>query len=343
MATHSKATTKSKAPTILKLSGVTAIGLDPGFGNTSVCVAGRVGTIQSAVSIPQQTGMAALGMKSAGRRAKIVAMSNGVQYAVGEGAAAKGTLKTSMDYSALASPERRALMYAAFAEALDGMALADSAEILLAIGLPVPLLQDEQQAQVVLDGLQQLKGEHEFSIGEQTYRLTIAKIKGLAQPAGTYINYAYDDALNPVSGVNKSEVLVLDIGMNTLDIYVLQNGQVLESFVGGDEVGIKRLLELMTTNGRDIMELDALLRHGSLKLEPAQLDGYLGEVLAAIKRTAPNLRRFDVVIPCGGGALMLGDRLKFALLSKGAKVEWPALPIETNVRGFWKYGMLHAK
>ncbi|MEK7276016.1 MAG: ParM/StbA family protein, partial [Chloroflexota bacterium] len=231
----------------------------------------------------------------------------------------------------------------AFAEALDGMALADSAEILLAIGLPVPLLQDEQQAQVVLDGLKQLKGEHEFSIGEQTYRLTIAKIKGLAQPAGTYINYAYDDALNPVSGVNKSEVLVLDIGMNTLDIYVLQNGQVLESFVGGDEVGVKRLLELMATNGRDIMELDALLRHGALKLEPAQLDGYLGEVLAAIKRTAPNLRRFDVVIPCGGGALVLGDRLKFALLSKGAKVEWPALPIETNVRGFWKYGMLHAK
>ncbi len=315
---------KSKAPTTM--NGITAIGLDPGFGNTSVCLAGRVGTIQSAVSVPRQTGLAALGMKSAGRRAKIVTMSNGAQYAVGEGAAAKGTLKTSMDYSAL-----------------DGAVLSDSAEVLLAIGLPVPLLQDEQQAQVVLDGLKQLKGSHEFSIGDRVHRLTVAKIKGLAQPAGTYINYAYDDALNPVPGVNKSEVLVLDIGMNTLDIYVLQNGQVLDSFVGGDEVGVKRLLELLATNGRDIMELDALLRHGTLKLEAAQLDGYLGEVLAAIKQTAPNLRRFDVVIPCGGGAQVLGDRLKFALLSKGAKVEWPALPIETNVRGFWKYGMLHAK
>ena len=87
------------------------------------------------------------------------------------------------------------------------------------------------------------------------------------------------------------------------------------------------------------MELDADLRAGLLKIEPADLDDYLGQVLAALKRLAPNLKRFDSVIPCGGGAMVLGERLRYALGSKGAALNWPSDPVTANVRGFDKFGL----
>lgn len=314
------------------------VGFDPGFGNTKVCLGGQTHIVQSAVSIPRAVGLAAIGMKSAGRKTTILSV-RGHDYAVGMGAAARGALKTSMDYGSLASPERRALLYAACAEALNAHKLTMLTDALLVIGLPVPLLEDKEEAQAVMESLKQLKGAHEFSIGKTIYTVGVSKIKVLAQPAGAYIDYAYDAELRTRNGVSKSEVLVIDIGMNTLDVYVLKNGQVMESFIGGAEVGVRRLLELLATNGRDVMELDADLRSGALKFDAGQLDGYLGEVLAAVKRITPNLKRFDVVIPCGGGALVLGDKLKLALTSKGAAVQWPDDPIAANVRGFYKYGL----
>jgi hypothetical protein len=39
------------------------IGYDPGFGNTKVCIAGRAGMIQSAVSRPKSVGLTMLRLK----------------------------------------------------------------------------------------------------------------------------------------------------------------------------------------------------------------------------------------------------------------------------------------
>ena len=131
-------------------------------------------------------------------------------------------------------------------------------------------------------------------------------------------------------------MLVIDIGMNTLDVYVVRGGEVIENYAGGEAVGVHRLLELLATNGRDVFELDSQLRRGKLKISNAQMDSYLGEVLAGLKRVVSNLRRFDMVIPCGGGALVLGDKLQYALMQKGATVTMPPNPVETNCIGFWK-------
>jgi hypothetical protein len=43
----------------------TVLALDPGFGNTKVCIDGHVACIQSAIARPQSVGMAAIGMKTA--------------------------------------------------------------------------------------------------------------------------------------------------------------------------------------------------------------------------------------------------------------------------------------
>lgn len=314
------------------------IGFDPGFGNTKICHGGRVQVIASSVSVPRQVGLAAIGLRAAGRGALIVRIA-GVEYAVGQEAAARGPLKTSMDFQSLASPERSALLFGALAMGLGSTGRHSIPNALLVIGLPVPLLTDREQARAVMEALKRLKGEHNFQIGSQAYQVTINRIKVLAQPAGAYIDFAYDDQLQLRPGMNRSEVLVLDIGMNTLDVYVMKNGQVVESFIGGAEAGVRRLLERLTGNGHDVMELDADLRSGLLKVEPADLEDYLGQVLAALKRLAPNLKRFDHVIPCGGGAMVLGERLRYALGAKGAALHWPEDPVTANVRGFYKFGL----
>lgn len=294
--------------------------------------------MQTAVSIPRSVGLAAIGMRSAGRRVQVVAFG-GHTFAVGAGAWAKGEPRTSMDYSAIAGPERRALFYVALAPALDGNELRDA---MLVIGLPVPLLQDQEQARIVLDSLRGLKGEHTFALGDANHAFSIAKIKVVAQPVGAYVDWMYDAEMKARSGVNRAEVCVVDIGMNTLDLYVVRGGEVVESFIGGAEVGVRRLLEILNGDGRDITELDADLRAGILKPSDNQMDSWLGEVLAAIKRTLPALKRFTAVIPTDGGAVVLGQKLRLALVAKGAAVHFPDEPVTVNVRGFWKYGMRYA-
>ena len=105
------------------------IGYDPGFGNTKVCVDGRVGLIQSAVSQSKSVGLATIGLRAISHQVPIVEFG-GDAFAVGLGTWNRGVSLTSLDYNSLVAPERLALFYAA----------PDNA------GLPVPLLQDKAQA-----------------------------------------------------------------------------------------------------------------------------------------------------------------------------------------------------
>lgn len=312
------------------------IGYDPGYGSTKVCVGGKTNLIQSAVSRPREVGLAALGLKSA--RVTTVAFAD-QRFAVGPGSWHKGTPITSMDYGALATPERLALFYGALSPLLP----ARPTPITLVVGLPVPLLQDELQARPVLESLKALKGEHKFSVengsGEShAHTLTIERIRYLPQPVGAYLDWLYDRHLVARTGSSKVEVAMLDIGMNTFDVYVLVGGQVIEKYIGGAEIGVKRLLEQVAHHGRDLVELDAQLRAGRLPIPKPLLTAWLDETLAHTKRILPSLNRFGVTIPCGGGAVVLGEALSTALVIRGAVVHWPTNPIETNVSGFWKFG-----
>ena len=310
------------------------IGYDPGFGNTKVCIDGRVGMIQSAVSRPKSIGLATIGMRAASHQVPIIEFG-GDTFAVGPGSWNRGEPLTSLDYNSLVAPERLALFYAA----LSSAGLSDTPAVALSVGLPVPLLQDKAQATIVLDSLKRLKGSHTFKMGNKTHSLQINRIKVLAQPVGAYVNWLYDDQFNLRSNGSKAEVAILDIGFNTLDLYAISNGQVLERHIGGAEVGVHRLLNLLINDGRDLAEIDAALRDEAIRPESGQLDMWLGEILAVIKRTWPTLKRFTAVIPTGGGALVLGEKLKSALAAKGAAVHWPDEPLTANVRGFWKYGV----
>ena len=119
----------------------TVLALDPGYGNTKICFDGRVATMQSAISRPQKVGLAAIGMKTA-VKTKIIEL-DGYEFAIGPDTWHWGNLLSSGDYSAITSPERRALAFGTLAESLPpGEHQID----LMVIGLPVHLLQDEIQA-----------------------------------------------------------------------------------------------------------------------------------------------------------------------------------------------------
>lgn len=316
------------------MSSPNIIGLDPGFGNYKVCVDGETTIIQTAVSRPRNVGLAGVGMKSAGAKVPVVSI-DGDAFAVGTGAWTRGDPLTSLDFTALVAPERLALFYAALGDLAD-----DLTDALLVIGLPVTLLLDKEQAQAVISSLRSLKGKHAFRIDGVPHKFSVAQAKVVAQPVGAYIDWLYDDKGNLRTASASAEVAVIDIGLNTLDLYVVANGRVVESFLGGAEVGVHRLLRLLASrNGRDLTELDADLRSGAMHPDSRMLDAWLGEILAAIHDTLPNLRRFSIVVPTGGGALVLGERLRSALAAKGAAVHWPPDPLTSNVRGFWKYGL----
>jgi hypothetical protein len=59
------------------------LALDPGYGNTKVCVDGHVACLQSAITRPQAVGMAAIGMKTASQ-VDIIHLG-GQEFAIGPG------------------------------------------------------------------------------------------------------------------------------------------------------------------------------------------------------------------------------------------------------------------
>lgn len=309
------------------------LAVDPGFGDIKLQVNQRVIKITSAIARARSVGMAGIGMKSASQASTI--QYGRETYVIGDGAWHHGDLLTNRDYSALSSPERKALVFGALAQALNAKEYVFDTMV---IGLPVPLLMDEVQGQAIMGGLKSYKGTHEFSTEKGNYTITINRLKALAQPVGAYADWLLDEELRVRKNGRNAEAAVLDIGMNTLDLYVIQDGKVLPRFIGGDKVGVRRLLQLLSANGHEPEELDAMIRTGKLRPSRDQLESWLSEILASIERTWPNLRRFTTVIPAGGGSILLGDLLRMALISKGAAVAWPENPSTANVRGLWKWG-----
>ncbi len=308
------------------------IALDRGFGNTKICVGGETAVVQSAVARPREIGLAAIGSKTAVRCPEVVI--GGETFAVGEGAWRWGEPLgiRGLDYSALASTPSLALFYAALSEII----LPGRCDAELIIGLPVPLLERKAEAEAVIGRLREIyKTTHAWTIEGRLYELRVTRLSVAAQPVGAYTDYIIGDDLRPRKGAASAQIAVLDLGMNTLDLFVVQGGRVDPRWVSGSEVGAHRMLEQLD-GARDLEELDADVRAGRLKPAKAALDSWLGEVLGEVRSTWPDLRRFSAVVPAGGGSVLLGESLRRALESRGAVVAWPGDPVTANVRGLWK-------
>lgn len=317
----------------IKVSTMKAIVVDPGFGNTKVCSEGRVAVLQSAVSVPSRMGTAFNGRVATATHVEFDKRT----YAVGMGAWQLGEPLQSMDYLALVSQPRLALMYAGIAQVLPP---ADHGDVQLVVALPVPLMQDDEQMKLVKSQAKELKREHRWTIDGQEWRMNVVAVSLRGQPFGAFFDWLYNDELMVREGGVKRSVFVLDIGMKTIDLCALENGELSRRFLGGDASGVYRLFDDKLSQGFDLVELDHQLRNGEIKLSRAERDIWLGVILDVLERKAKTLRRFHVVIPTGGGVAILGQQLFDVLAAKGAALYMPQNIndcISANVRGLWKH------
>jgi Actin like proteins N terminal domain len=314
------------------------IAIDPGFGNTKGYFNGKFSMIPSIVTRPKSIGNAGIGLKSALPLTEV--SFDRSRFALGISALEWGTPLGSMDYLAFVSPEKQALLYAVLAELMTEPAQTIDS---LVVGLPVELLKDELQSGQILGDLKSLKGKHSFSVNQKNYEVSIDRVKVMPQPLGAYADWLIGEDLRPRMNAAQADVAIIDIGMNTLDLYALTAGRPEPRFVAGAKTGVRRLFEILNRDGMDLSELDAAYRGGKLKLPEAALNSWLGEIMAQIELVMPKLSRFTAVIPSGGGALILSDLLRHTLIKKGAAVAWPVDPITANVRGLWKWAAYGAR
>ena len=322
-----------------QMSDVKIICVDAGFGNTKVAACGNVATLQSAVSIPNRVGTALAGKFADAMR---VSLDDRV-YAVGHGAWNLGEPLNSMDYLALVSPPRLALMYAGISKVLPP---GDHGDVHLIMALPVPLLQDNQQMALVKSQLREMKRSHVWKIGDEEWKMNIVHIQAQAQPFGAFYDWLYNDELLVREGGVKKSCMVIDIGMKTIDLCAIENGAVSQRFLGGDSAGVYRLFNEREQIGYDMVELDDQLRSGKLVPTRAERDMWLGVILDVLERKVKSLRRFQVTIPTGGGVAILGEQLFNVLAAKGGALYMPQNVddcITANVRGLWKHAAHDAK
>lgn len=307
------------------------VAVDPGFGNIKAVADGKAVSLPSVVAVPAgPLGLAGMGMKVA-RKAVRVTFDRGDFY-VGPGARSWGHVVENLDFSRLASPEAEALLYAVLASVVP-----DGAGIRLVLGLPVPLLRDEAVARPALEALRgRLVREHRFEIDGKPFSLRVAALRAAAQPVGAWADWALDAEgrwANPAARTALAGVA--DIGFNTLDLYGIQGGKLEPRLVGGDKVGVRRLLDLAAPD-LPYYEADERLRAGKLRADDAR-NVWLSEVLGAAERVW-NAARLDLVLLVGGGAVLLRDRQEAFRRAFRAEVVIPDDPVLANARGLWKWG-----
>ena len=194
------------------------ISYDPGFGNIKVCILGQTAVIQSSVSRPNRLGMAGVGMKT--HTCQEIELDPGGTYAVGAGSWNTGQPLGGMDWSDLVSEPRQALFFSAISMLLSP----GKYDLELVVGLPVKLLQNESEANMAFAQLRGFKGAHRFMSAGDVFELSINRITPVAQPVGAYTDWLLSSDLKPRKDGKHSEVAILDIGMNTLDLYVVRDG-----------------------------------------------------------------------------------------------------------------------
>ena len=99
------------------MNTIKVIAVDPGYGSIKICIDRQTVLLPSAVARIKEIGKADIGMKA---MSKATTIQHGwYTYAVGEGAWNWGEPLTNRDFSALNSPERMALIFAAIAQILS--------------------------------------------------------------------------------------------------------------------------------------------------------------------------------------------------------------------------------
>jgi hypothetical protein len=335
------------------------IGLDPGFGGAKAACVGpegaRVATVPSVVGVGQ-TDLGLLSVGKLGRRRRSrqpdQVRFGDVTYLVGENVARYARPVERMDFLRFTDgPELRALFYDVVFQLLgEGQHRAN-----VMVGLPVEVMADRPQAQSTVQALRRwMVSEHTYAVNEGQTTLDVQNVLVMAQPAGAFFAWGLNDQgkWTRSRADLKAPVAVCDIGFCTLDLFVVEGGEVVGRFTSGDTVGMRRAAELLINAirssygiGLSLHEADALVRQRQPRLYTSQgeqnlrsvvdqaLDTTAAAVVSFVERHWGNSRQFAHLLFTGGGAEALRD----TLLRQYPQGEVLPNPVTANALGLARY------
>lgn len=326
-------------------SKTTIIGLDLGMGATKIWSASGGSMVLSQVAVPagRDIQLAALGLRA---RHKPVLVQNGTgRFLVGEGAHDAGQPIERLDYDRLTgSAEMRALVYGALAT-LPAEILAHPLHLM--VGLPLGLAIGDQARERVAAVKAWLAGEHHWAADRRELAVTVASVGCVSQAHAAYTDWIVGDSgLQTYRPTSSDEIGVISVGFNTIEMLVLRANQPVARFAAGEQIGVRRYLELVNERlggHYSLGELDTMLRRGALPRDtPGDLRGkWEAQVAGQIDRAwGESARRFARVIAVGGGVLALQPALERIF---SAALHVPQDPVMSVARGLYKLGVKTAR
>lgn len=339
------------------------LALDGGFGNYKIAWKNgdnhiHVEHFPSVVGLGHtELGMLSTGLDGRKRQVKPFTVEfSGLTYLVGPNVHRFCRASERLDFQRLyEGPEVRALTYTALANIFDP---GPEVTTFMLVGFPVEILQDKPRGQAALAGLKSwLIGHHTFCVDGRPYEFTVAALKAMAQPLGSYFLWGLDENgkwTRPESDFN-APVAVADIGFNTLDLFGIERGQVISRLTGGQALGMHRAATYLKRHVRSTYQVDLslgqadeLIRdhvrgHDALVYHPEgtarvnrMAQQALDETFAAINQFLLEHWReggFRYLILTGGGT----EALRKPLLHHWPKAIFMPDPVCANANGLARY------
>jgi len=186
-------------------------------------------------------------------------------------------------------------------------------------------------------------GSHNWQADGQSCFADVAQVMVAGQPVGALYDWLLAADGSPLpdrKSIREREIGIISIGMNTIEMLVVEHLSQVDVFTGSHQVGVRRLLELSDPHGLySIAEMDERLRAGHLDISTS-LPIWLNDVTGVIDRQWPDnkWRRFAAIVVVGGGSLLLEKTLrqKFGLLAQLASVEDAVI---ATARGLYKFAL----
>jgi plasmid segregation protein ParM len=328
---------------------ITTVGLDIGYGNTKAVASNGMKTSFESRVAPAEfiRFQVTVGAPSQINGLTLHDTDEGPLF-IGEMASRQGrpgAVRSPRDRDRVTDPITTHLADAAFAMLLPGI---DHARVRVVTGLPVAYYRDAFQLS------QHLLGTHTVLLEGRSLTVEVEDVLVVPQPFGALLSLILDErgkltanTLDLVEG----RVGVLDIGMHTTDMILVEGLEYIESRSGSIEVGVSTAIEMirkvLLDDYRvtyDLHEIELAMRRGWLVIDGQKhpLNGLASERLDPIARaieaetrTLWNISTLSAMVLAGGGALALKPWLE-PKFRQGIYAPDAAM---ANAAGFLRYGL----
>jgi len=256
-----------------------------------------------------------------------------------------GAVRSPHDRDRVTDPITTHLADAAFAMLLPGI---EQAQVRVVTGLPVAYYRDAFQLS------QHLLGTHQIFLDGRSLTVEVEDVLVVPQPFGALLSLILDERGKLVASATEmieGRVAVLDIGMHTTDMILVEGLEYIEARSGSIEVGVSTAIDMVRKVLLDDYrvsyeshELEIAMRRGWLVIQGKKhrLNGLVSERIDPIvrsieaeARTLWNISTLTATVLGGGGTLAFKPWLE----SLFKQAVYAPDAVNANAAGFLRYGL----